>query len=95
MSGAISGLNLGKAAALPGKCGVRVPYAISPSTDCSKVNYFPKAGQARRALSNSIYKNKARFQQPGSTVAGLKIKKHVALCTISSVFRAMPSLLEP
>ncbi|GAB2229524.1 hypothetical protein Droror1_Dr00013770 [Drosera rotundifolia] len=38
MSGAISGLNRGKAAALPGKCGVRVPYAISPSTDCSKVN---------------------------------------------------------
>nr|UHK12171.1 non-specific lipid transfer protein 1b [Fagopyrum tataricum] len=37
-SGAISGLNLGNAAALPGKCGVSVPYKISPSTDCSKVN---------------------------------------------------------
>ncbi|XP_073282179.1 non-specific lipid-transfer protein 1-like [Primulina huaijiensis] len=26
------------AEALPGKCGVSVPYVISPSTDCSKVS---------------------------------------------------------
>lgn len=32
----ISGINLGLAAGLPGKCGVSVPYKISPSTDCSK-----------------------------------------------------------
>ncbi|KAL6597377.1 hypothetical protein ACP70R_020335 [Stipagrostis hirtigluma subsp. patula] len=25
-------------AGIPGKCGVTVPYAISPSTDCSKVH---------------------------------------------------------
>ncbi|GAV77186.1 Tryp_alpha_amyl domain-containing protein [Cephalotus follicularis] len=25
------------AAGLPGKCGVNIPYKISPSTDCSKV----------------------------------------------------------
>ncbi|KAL7145544.1 hypothetical protein ABFS83_07G091400 [Erythranthe nasuta] len=31
------GVNLGKAAALPGQCGVNIPYKISPSTDCSKV----------------------------------------------------------
>ncbi|KAL1535362.1 Non-specific lipid-transfer protein 2 [Salvia divinorum] len=30
------GVNFGKAAGLPGKCGVSVPYKISPSTDCSK-----------------------------------------------------------
>ncbi|KQK15315.1 non-specific lipid-transfer protein 4 [Brachypodium distachyon] len=24
-------------AGIPGKCGVNIPYAISPSTDCSKV----------------------------------------------------------
>ncbi|KZV40867.1 non-specific lipid-transfer protein 2-like [Dorcoceras hygrometricum] len=28
---------IGKAASLPRQCGVSIPYAISPSTDCSKV----------------------------------------------------------
>ncbi|KAL8517056.1 hypothetical protein ACS0TY_015332 [Phlomoides rotata] len=32
-----SGAYLGKAAGLPAKCGVSIPYKISPSTDCSKV----------------------------------------------------------
>ncbi|KAK1418972.1 hypothetical protein QVD17_28126 [Tagetes erecta] len=32
-----SGINPGNAASLPGKCGVSIPYKISPSTDCSKV----------------------------------------------------------
>ncbi|PKA57628.1 Non-specific lipid-transfer protein 1 [Apostasia shenzhenica] len=36
LSASISGLNLGLAAGLPGKCGVNVPYRISPSTDCSR-----------------------------------------------------------
>ncbi|KAL2479344.1 Non-specific lipid-transfer protein 1 [Abeliophyllum distichum] len=31
-----SGINLDKAAGLPGKCGVNIPYKIDPSTDCSK-----------------------------------------------------------
>ncbi|KAL0377086.1 UNVERIFIED_CONTAM: Non-specific lipid-transfer protein 2 [Sesamum calycinum] len=31
-------VDLNKAAALPGQCGVDIPYKISPSTDCSKVN---------------------------------------------------------
>ncbi|KAJ3669396.1 hypothetical protein LUZ60_011346 [Juncus effusus] len=30
--------NAGAAAGIPGKCGVSVPYAISTSTDCSKVH---------------------------------------------------------
>ncbi|KAJ3669406.1 hypothetical protein LUZ60_011356 [Juncus effusus] len=30
--------NTGAAASIPGKCGVSVGYAISPSTDCSKVH---------------------------------------------------------
>ncbi|KAA1167763.1 hypothetical protein FWJ25_19530, partial [Marinobacter salinexigens] len=34
----ISGLKPALAAGLPGKCGVRIPYTISPSTDCSKVS---------------------------------------------------------
>ncbi|XP_038988319.1 non-specific lipid-transfer protein 1-like [Phoenix dactylifera] len=34
----ISGLKPGLVAGIPGKCGVRIPYTISPSTDCSKVN---------------------------------------------------------
>ncbi|KAL3512665.1 hypothetical protein ACH5RR_025382 [Cinchona calisaya] len=29
--------NFGKAQSLPGKCGVSLPYKISPSIDCSKV----------------------------------------------------------
>ncbi|GKV02301.1 hypothetical protein SLEP1_g14755 [Rubroshorea leprosula] len=33
----MTGINYGLAAGLPGKCGVNIPYAISPSTDCSKV----------------------------------------------------------
>ncbi|KAH7553959.1 hypothetical protein ACOSP7_029098 [Xanthoceras sorbifolium] len=32
-----SGFNLGLAAGLPGKCGVNIPYKISPSTDCNRV----------------------------------------------------------
>ncbi|KAM0067739.1 putative plant non-specific lipid-transfer protein/Par allergen [Helianthus debilis subsp. tardiflorus] len=33
-----SGINLGFASSLPGKCGVNVPFKISPSTDCAKVH---------------------------------------------------------
>ncbi|XP_076914447.1 non-specific lipid-transfer protein-like [Bidens hawaiensis] len=32
-----SSINAGNAASLPGKCGVSIPYKISPSTDCTKV----------------------------------------------------------
>ncbi|KAK9755436.1 hypothetical protein RND81_01G024900 [Saponaria officinalis] len=35
---AIPGINFGLAAGLPSKCGVSVPYTISPSTDCSRVH---------------------------------------------------------
>ncbi|PWA57476.1 non-specific lipid-transfer protein 3 [Artemisia annua] len=35
--GMIPGLNLDAASTLPSKCGVNIPYKISPSTDCSKV----------------------------------------------------------
>ncbi|KAI7747988.1 hypothetical protein M8C21_027912 [Ambrosia artemisiifolia] len=31
------GINQGNAASLPSKCGVNIPYKISPNTDCSKV----------------------------------------------------------
>nr|XP_043610374.1 non-specific lipid-transfer protein 1-like [Erigeron canadensis] len=34
---AFPGINGGNAAGLPSKCGVKIPYKISPSTDCSKV----------------------------------------------------------
>ncbi|XP_008778766.1 non-specific lipid-transfer protein 1-like [Phoenix dactylifera] len=34
----IRGLKPGLVNGIPGKCGVRIPYTISPSTDCSKVN---------------------------------------------------------
>lgn len=38
----IPGLNLAKLAALPGKCGVNLPYKISPSIDCSMyVDHWP------------------------------------------------------
>nr|KJB71504.1 hypothetical protein B456_011G128100 [Gossypium raimondii] len=33
----ISGINYGIASGLPGKCGVNIPYKISPSTDCNSV----------------------------------------------------------
>ncbi|KAL3641591.1 Non-specific lipid-transfer protein 2 [Castilleja foliolosa] len=36
VSGSYS-VDLGKAAGLPGQCGVSIPYKISPSTDCSTV----------------------------------------------------------
>ncbi|XP_076933316.1 non-specific lipid-transfer protein-like [Bidens hawaiensis] len=35
--GSINGINGANAASLPGKCGVSIPYKISPSTDCTKV----------------------------------------------------------
>ncbi|KAG8093501.1 hypothetical protein GUJ93_ZPchr0012g21009 [Zizania palustris] len=34
----IGGLNAGNAASIPSKCGVSVPYTISTSTDCSRIN---------------------------------------------------------
>ncbi|PHT38497.1 Non-specific lipid-transfer protein [Capsicum baccatum] len=34
-AGAISGINLALASGLPSKCGVNLPYKISPSIDCS------------------------------------------------------------
>ncbi|XP_030519854.1 non-specific lipid-transfer protein 1-like [Rhodamnia argentea] len=37
VSGSISGLNYGVVAGLPGKCGVSIPYKISPSTNCDSV----------------------------------------------------------
>ncbi|MCL7030137.1 hypothetical protein MKW94_006445 [Papaver nudicaule] len=36
-AGSISGINFANAASLPSKCGVNIPYKISPSTDCTKV----------------------------------------------------------
>ncbi|AES87466.2 Lipid transfer protein [Medicago truncatula] len=36
-AGAISGLNTAAASALPGKCGVNIPYKISTSTNCATV----------------------------------------------------------
>ncbi|KAI3407908.1 Non-specific lipid-transfer protein [Psidium guajava] len=36
-AGNIRGLKPGLVSALPGKCGVNVPYKISPSTDCNRV----------------------------------------------------------
>lgn len=38
-SKSISGVNFGLAAGLPGKCGVNIPYKISPSTNCDQ--YLP------------------------------------------------------
>ncbi|MBT9839252.1 hypothetical protein GPK41_09345 [Bifidobacterium adolescentis] len=37
-SGAMKGLNYAKAGGLPGKCGVSIPYTISPSTNCNAVH---------------------------------------------------------
>ncbi|KAF7027439.1 hypothetical protein CFC21_039482 [Triticum aestivum] len=34
---AADGLNAGKAAGIPSKCGVSVPYAICATVDCSKI----------------------------------------------------------
>ncbi|XP_057972326.1 non-specific lipid-transfer protein 1-like [Malania oleifera] len=36
-SSSINGINYSIAAGLPGACRVNIPYKISPSTDCSKV----------------------------------------------------------
>ncbi|MCL7031351.1 hypothetical protein MKW94_029146 [Papaver nudicaule] len=35
-SGSIPGINYANAASLPSRCGVSIPYKISPSTDCTK-----------------------------------------------------------
>ncbi|MCL7049336.1 hypothetical protein MKW94_010664 [Papaver nudicaule] len=34
---AMTNIKMANAAALPGKCGVNIPYKISPATDCTKV----------------------------------------------------------
>ena len=36
-SGGMGGLRTDLIAGIPSKCGVNIPYAISPSTDCNKV----------------------------------------------------------
>ncbi|OMO94370.1 Plant lipid transfer protein/Par allergen [Corchorus olitorius] len=40
VAGTTSGINYGLANALTGKCGVSIPYKISPSTDCKRFNYL-------------------------------------------------------
>ncbi|CAK7339023.1 unnamed protein product [Dovyalis caffra] len=37
LAGRLSGVRYDLAAGLPSKCGVSIPYKISPSTDCSRV----------------------------------------------------------
>lgn len=37
LAASYSAVNLEKAAGLPAQCGVTIPYQISPSTDCEKV----------------------------------------------------------
>ncbi|KAL4338318.1 hypothetical protein AHAS_Ahas12G0198200 [Arachis hypogaea] len=37
-AGSLRGLNQGNAAALPGRCGVSIPYKISTSTNCATCN---------------------------------------------------------
>lgn len=37
LAASVRGLNYALASSLPGKCGVSIPYQISPSTDCTKV----------------------------------------------------------
>ncbi|XP_057458923.1 non-specific lipid-transfer protein 4-like [Lotus japonicus] len=36
-AGSMPNLNAGNAAALPGKCGVNIPYKISTSTNCNTI----------------------------------------------------------
>lgn len=36
LAGSVKGINYGFASALPGKCGISIPYPISPNTDCAK-----------------------------------------------------------
>ncbi|XVF82904.1 hypothetical protein PTKIN_Ptkin16aG0088400 [Pterospermum kingtungense] len=36
-AGTVSGINLNLASSLPGKCGVSIPYKISPRIDCQSV----------------------------------------------------------
>ncbi|KAB1768478.1 hypothetical protein FKQ75_29780, partial [Klebsiella pneumoniae] len=38
LAASVKGINYGSASSLPGKCGVKIPYPISPSTDCSRVS---------------------------------------------------------
>ncbi|XP_058734703.1 non-specific lipid-transfer protein 2-like [Vicia villosa] len=38
-AGSISKLNTNNAAALPGKCGVSIPYKISTSTNCYNIKF--------------------------------------------------------
>ncbi|PIN05766.1 hypothetical protein CDL12_21691 [Handroanthus impetiginosus] len=38
LAGSTAGISPDKAAGLPGQCGINIPYKISPSTDCAKVN---------------------------------------------------------
>lgn len=33
----VKGLDVGKASSIPSKCGVNIPYTISPNIDCSRV----------------------------------------------------------
>ncbi|XP_058729394.1 non-specific lipid-transfer protein 3 [Vicia villosa] len=38
-AGSINNLNTNNAAALPGKCGVNIPYKISTSTNCNTIKF--------------------------------------------------------
>ncbi|XP_020971907.1 non-specific lipid-transfer protein 1 [Arachis ipaensis] len=38
-AGQVPGINLANAGSLPSKCGVNIPYKISPSTNCNTIKF--------------------------------------------------------
>ncbi|MQL87090.1 hypothetical protein Taro_019635 [Colocasia esculenta] len=51
---AISGLNPGLAAGVPGKCGVKVPFPISFSTDCTKIKRWRTPAAALHGVPPAV-----------------------------------------
>ncbi|GJW14584.1 non-specific lipid-transfer protein-like protein [Tanacetum coccineum] len=48
--GGIKGVKPALASSLPGKCGVSIPYKISPSTDCSKKLHIEERLEALKKI---------------------------------------------
>ncbi|XP_027351349.1 non-specific lipid-transfer protein 1-like [Abrus precatorius] len=45
------GLNLATLAALPGKCGINLPYKVTPSVDCNKCDKLSSLHEPLRLLT--------------------------------------------
>ncbi|RDX62173.1 hypothetical protein CR513_59510, partial [Mucuna pruriens] len=54
-------LNANNAAALPGKCGVNIPYKISTSTNCATYHQILKGGSGEEEMAGQFFSRRIQY----------------------------------